>query len=536
MEPVRIRLLGGFGVQVGERPAAASAWRLRKARSLVKLLALAPGRRLHREQVLDTLWPDLEPAAASNNLHQALHVARRALASAGATSDSVYLRDDQLGLAPAASVWIDVAAFEAAAADARRRREPAAYETALELYAGELLPEDRYEDWAAERRESLAALQRSLLSELARLHETAGALELAIETMRRLLASDPTSEDAHVRLMRLLAGAGRHREALRHYQQLRQALHDDLDVEPSPASERVYQELLTQCTTSASNGSPAEPAPLRLEQRIAFCEVDGGRIAYSVVGHGPPLVLDSGWVSHLEFMWQADPCRRFLTALAESHTLIRWDRRGTGLSDRQRPDRSFEADVRALEAVVSTLGLRRFDLFAACNGSHVGALFASRHPDHIARLVLYGTWAAGPDLASAEVKASLLALIRAHWGLGSRTLADMFVAGEDAKTLDWFAQAQRASAAPEMAADLLAAIYTSDARAVLPTVRVPTLVLHRRADRAVPFRHGCEVAALIPGAVLVPLDGEAHLAYCGHTEPVLQAVSNFLAAPALRAG
>jgi pimeloyl-ACP methyl ester carboxylesterase len=262
---------------------------------------------------------------------------------------------------------------------------------------------------------------------------------------------------------------------------------------------------------------------------IPLCQSDGARIAYATVGRGPALVCDSGWVSHLEFMWQAGAYRRFIEALAQSRTIVRYDKPGTGLSDRQRSDFTAEAEVRALEAVITTLGLQRFDVLGTSQGGVVAALLARRRPQHIQRLVLYGTWAYGPDLTTDEVKASVLALIRAHWGLGSRTLADVFLAGEGAEAADWFAQAQRVSASPDVAADLLAESYKVDVRPILPTLKVPTLVLHRQHDRAVPFRLGREVASLIPGAILTPLIGAAHLPYFGDVHMIIEALNGFLA-------
>jgi pimeloyl-ACP methyl ester carboxylesterase len=266
-----------------------------------------------------------------------------------------------------------------------------------------------------------------------------------------------------------------------------------------------------------------------VDQRIQFCQSDGARIAYATVGRGPALVCDSGWVSHLEFMWQAGAYRRFIEALAQSRTIVRYDKPGTGLSDRQRSDFTAEAEVRALEAVITTLGLQRFDVLGTSQGGVVAALLASRRRQHIQRLVLYGTWAYGPDLTTDEVKASVVALIRAHWGLGSRTLADVFLAGEGTEAADWFARAQRISASPDVAANLLAESYRVDVRQILPTLKVPTLVLHRQQDRAVPFGLGREVASLIPGAILAPLIGAAHLPYFGDVDTIIEALSGFLA-------
>ena len=153
-------LLGGFAAAVDGVATPGTAWRLKKARELVKLLALAPGHRLHREQAMDVLWRDRGPAAAANNLHQAVYVARRAL-DAGA----IEVREEMLQL----RADVDVDRLELAAVEARRAGTPAAYRAALSLYGGELLPENRYDDWAAQRRDELAALARELEEELAAL-------------------------------------------------------------------------------------------------------------------------------------------------------------------------------------------------------------------------------------------------------------------------------------------------------------------------------------------------------------------------------
>ena len=157
---IAVTLLGGFGVVVNGERVPQAAWRLRKARELVKLLALAPGHRLHREQAMDLLWADRDPAAAANNLNQAVYVARRAL-----DRGAIEVRDEMLEL----TADVDVERLEFAAADARRARTPAAYRAALSVYGGELLPENRYDDWSAGRREELAELAAALGAELAAL-------------------------------------------------------------------------------------------------------------------------------------------------------------------------------------------------------------------------------------------------------------------------------------------------------------------------------------------------------------------------------
>ena len=174
MPETRIELLGGFSAVADGRLVPEGAWRLKKARELVKLLALTPQHRLHREQAMDTFWREKGPDAAANNLHQALHVARRALGA-----DAIELRDELLHLG--AAVTVDVDDFELAAADARRTGTPAAYRAALALYGGELLPENRYDDWVEGRRDELAELSAALADELGELGVVEGLRGLPID-------------------------------------------------------------------------------------------------------------------------------------------------------------------------------------------------------------------------------------------------------------------------------------------------------------------------------------------------------------------
>jgi predicted ATPase/DNA-binding SARP family transcriptional activator len=247
-QPLRLQLLGGFRAAVGEREIDPRAWKLRRAAAIVKLLALAPERRLHREQMIDLLWPDLDPEVAAHNLNQALYVARRVLEpSLGRKQPSRYLplQGQVLALCPDVTLDLDVAAFEAAADRANHGDDPAAVPAALALYSGELLPDDRYEDWASARREALRARFHGLLLALAGSRERDGCHDEAIAALARLVADEPTHEAAHVGLMRLYALTGQRARALKQYQQLHEVVGRELAVAPDPASERLYQEILT---------------------------------------------------------------------------------------------------------------------------------------------------------------------------------------------------------------------------------------------------------------------------------------------------
>jgi predicted ATPase/DNA-binding SARP family transcriptional activator len=271
-EHLRIQLLGQFRVRVGLRWIEDAAWRRRKAAAIVKLLALAPQHRLHREQLMDLLWPDFEPQAAASNLRTTLHAARRVLVSlageappAGDASPrqakrARYLHGDPLELCPAGTVWVDVHAFKAAAAAARQGPTPAAYQAALVLSSGTLLPEDRYEEWTLRRREELRSLYTSLLIELAQLHEAEGDLARAIETLQRVVAQDPAHEDAHTCLMRLYACSGQRYQALQQYRQLEATLASELDAEPGPALQQIYEELVDHRVLLSTPDAPT-PSP-----------------------------------------------------------------------------------------------------------------------------------------------------------------------------------------------------------------------------------------------------------------------------------
>jgi len=249
---VGIRLLGGFGVTVGDRLVAADAWRLRKAKTLVKLLALADGHRMHRDALVAVLWPERDAASAANNLHQALYVARRVLG--GASGALCCLRDDVVLLSEGAMPWLDTEAFDAACRRARRTRDPGDYRVAAELYRGDLLPEDRFEDWAEGPREALRERHLGLLVEYAEVLTARGEHTQVVDVVGAVTAADPFHEGAYRTLMTALAASGRRYEALAVFDRLREALVEEYAAEPEPATRRLYRDLLT------AGDAPAEAA------------------------------------------------------------------------------------------------------------------------------------------------------------------------------------------------------------------------------------------------------------------------------------
>ncbi|WP_123025269.1 alpha/beta fold hydrolase [Mycolicibacterium stellerae] len=268
-----------------------------------------------------------------------------------------------------------------------------------------------------------------------------------------------------------------------------------------------------------------------LESEIRFLPVGARHVAYEVRGGGPPLVAPAWWVSHLELDWQSPSFRRFWEGVADGYTLIRYDRLGVGMSDRtlRDSDLTIDEEVATLRKLLDELELERVSLIGGSCGSCTAIAFAAAHPERVERLVLYGSYPDGAQITAPGVGDAIIAAVRAHWGLGARLLSDIFLGGGDPREQERFAGLQREAATAEAAAELLGLVYRLDVRALLPLVRSQALVVHRRGDRAVPFRLGREVAAAIPGARFIPLQGSAHFPWHGDVDSVIRACREALA-------
>ena len=257
------------------------------------------------------------------------------------------------------------------------------------------------------------------------------------------------------------------------------------------------------------------------EQEIQFCQTrDGVQLAYSRMGNGPPLVKTGNWMTHLEFDFESPIWQHLYWELSRDHTLIRYDARGNGLSDRNVQDVSFESFVGDLEVVVDAAGLNRFALLGISQGCAVSIAYAVRHPERVTHLILFGGYAVGwakrsRSAAEKEQDEAMLTLMRLGWGQENPTFRQLFtsqfIPGGSKAQADWFNELQRISTSPEDAVRNLIANGDTDVTALLAQVSVPTLVMHSRGDARVPFDLGRRLAAGIPGARFVPLASGNHL-------------------------
>jgi pimeloyl-ACP methyl ester carboxylesterase/DNA-binding CsgD family transcriptional regulator len=255
--------------------------------------------------------------------------------------------------------------------------------------------------------------------------------------------------------------------------------------------------------------------------RIHFCRsADGARIAYAVHGEGPPLVQTPTWMTHLELDWTGPPWAPWLEELSRHHTVVRHDLRGCGLSDRDPASSDLESWVADLGAVVDAAGLDRFALMGLCQGGAIAAAYAARHPERVGRLLVYGSYVQGALVrrlraSEADEVEALALIIEQGWGRETPAYRELFTcmlmpdaSREDVRALT---EIERQSTSPEEAARLWRAFHRIDVAAMLPQIRVPTLVAHCRGDGMVPFTEGCRLAALVPDAEFLPLDGRNHI-------------------------
>lgn len=497
---VVINVLDAFAVQIDGTPVVDAAWARRDAAALVKVLALAEGRRLHREQLIDRLWPELDVDAAGPRLHKAAHYARRAMDR----QDAIVLRDEMVTLLPGVAVSIDAVEFERDARAALEGGGAPQAKQVLDRYGARLLPADPYAEWVAESRERLDELRKELLRQARR--------------WREVLDEDPLDEQAHVALMRELAQAGDPRAALRQFERMDRTLRRELGVAPGPEPLRLHEQLMQRL----HDAGPISPADLgRLEQEIRFCKTpDGITLTYASSGEGPPLVKAANWLTHVDHDWHSPVWRHWLTELSRCHRLIRYDVRGGGLSDWDIPPATFEDFVSDLETVVDQAGLDRFPLLGISQGAAVAVMYAARHPNRVTRLVLYGGYAQGTAVRARteeqrrkhEVE---MELMRLGWGRDEATFRQFFTTqfmpGGSKELWDAFNDLQFKTSSPENAARVLKVNGQVDIVDIAPQVMAPTLVLHARDDRRPPLEQGRLLASLIPDSRFVVLESSNHI-------------------------
>lgn len=260
-------------------------------------------------------------------------------------------------------------------------------------------------------------------------------------------------------------------------------------------------------------------AALQASQRVRFCRsADGTRIAYAVHGQGPPLLLDACWLSHLEFDWQSPVWRHYLTELGRIATVIRFDERGHGMSDRDCRDFTLERRIEDLSAVADHAGLRRFAIMAMAQGGPVALHYIHRRPERVSRLICASSYAAASRHVTDDDRAleeAFQAMIRAGWDrkdpMFRRVFTTMMIPDADEEQMAWLDELHQQAVTARTAYASRLERGRADASDLLADIHVPTLVIHSRHERMNDFEHGRILAAGIPDARLVPLESRNHI-------------------------
>lgn len=266
----------------------------------------------------------------------------------------------------------------------------------------------------------------------------------------------------------------------------------------------------------ATSGAAAAPPP---RQDIRYCRApDGVRLAYAVSGEGPPLVKAANWMNHLAYDWESPVWAHMLHGLSRGRTLVRYDARGNGLSDWEVPEVSLEAWVSDLETVVDAVGLERFPLLGISQGCGISIAYATRHPERVSHLILYGGGLKGAHKRSpedSERRKALTVLARHEWGLDSPAFRQMFtlrfLPEGTPEQIEAFNELQRRTTSAECAARYLEASANIDVSHLAAEVKTPTLVLHARNEIVWPITWAQQMAAAIPNARFVALNSKNHL-------------------------
>ena len=520
-----------FGVPMTVVQGRETRLPLKRAVALLAYLAFNKGP-VPRAHLAAMLWPDADEARARTRLRRLAYTLEDAvggrilssdndcLALVAQTVEIDALRFARFARSAVAAATFDENTLEQARQWVVRARRP--------LMQGIAFGSEVFDDWlkavSIEHEHLLARLLERLIDALGRRSEFASALDLA----EVLVALDVYREPSYVLLMQLHALQGHSAGVEATYTRCAEVLRAEFGIPPGPQTERAYLRMTADLKRLSSN---------RVERpSVRFAEGGLGAVAYTTLGTGEQtLVLAPGFVFHIEIALEHPPFRAFLEALADRFKVILFDRRGVGLSERLGATSTPAAMAADIAAILDHAGVQRAWLFGSSEGGLGAMRLAIDRPDRVQGLCLFGSLARGsaaPDypwaLPASAYDVWLRRLI-AGWGgaVGIETFAPS--EKDDPAFRAWWARLVRHAASPGGLETILGSLRDADLRADLGRIGVPTLVMHRRGDRAVRFEAGEHLAQKIPGAVWQPLEGDDHFWWCGDSAPVIQAILKFAA-------
>jgi DNA-binding SARP family transcriptional activator/pimeloyl-ACP methyl ester carboxylesterase/class 3 adenylate cyclase/tetratricopeptide (TPR) repeat protein len=519
---VEFELLGPLRVIEGDRDMTPAR---HKQRALLAMLLLHRDEVVRGAQLIEALWGEEPPGTAQTALHGHISALRKLIGT-----DRIRTRPPGY-LLQASAKELDVARFESLVARARERDDPgersACLREALALWRGEPLADLRDEAFAEREIARLEELRLAAVEDRVDADLALGQHHALVPELEPLVVEHPFRERLRGQLMLTLYRCGRQADALHVFQSGRKALVEELGIEPGPALRQLELRILRQ---DSSLGVPA----LRRQWPVYYARSGDLSIAYQVTGDGPiDVVLISGWVSHLDKDWEEPHHARFLERLGSIARLIRFDKRGTGLSDRPPGAADLEARIDDVRAVMDAAGSERPVLFGYSEGAPMAILFAATYPGRARALILYGAYAKrlDPDddypwAPTRNARRAYAEQLESDWGFESDMKA--MCPSADEAMARWWDERARSAASPGAIKALVEMNSLIDVRALLPVIRVPTLVVHRGTDYDVKVEEGRYIAEHVPGARFVELPGADHFVGID-PDQILDVVEPFLA-------
>jgi DNA-binding SARP family transcriptional activator/pimeloyl-ACP methyl ester carboxylesterase len=535
--PLDLSLLGVPSVRIGADPVRLS---LTRSYALLSYLALE-GRAVSREQLATLLWPDAETAIGRARLRRLLHQTEDLCAR-----DLFEGHDGSIALSRGA-VRCDAAAFRRVAraaiaggvpSESPSEVEALAHAACAPLMDGLHCDSEAFDDWLGAQRVEHEQLLCRLLVRLAEQQRVERRLDAAIDTVERLLRVDPFSEPAHVVRMALAADARDPTGVEAAFTRCADALRAEFGTKPAAATERAYAECLSRARTSDYADLVARD-DVHAPYEVRFALGRHGPVAYATLGRGSEaLVVMPGFVSHMEIAWEHPGIRGVLSRLAQHFKVVVFDRRGVGLSERIGAVSTIDAAAEDVLTILDSASIAKAWLFGSSEGGPAAIRLAGRHPSRVTGLLLFGAMARGSRAADYPWALHRdgfdvwMQNLVTHWGGPANIETFAPTLQHDPSTRAWWSRMLRHAASPASIRAVLAGLRDADVRDCLPTIRCPTLVMHRRGDRAVRFEAGEHLASSISGAEFVAMEGACHWWWVEQPDDVAKQLLRFTGRPA----
>lgn len=499
--------------------------------ALLAALIARRGQVVSIDRLVDLLWHDDLPQQPANAVQVLVSRLRSAAKAHGLDFDDLQTKAPGYVLDADVSD-IDAGVFEQLVGESAESELEGRIELlrqALSMWRGRAFGEYADVDIARLEAIRLDEVRRAAVVDLGAAMVGAQRPDEAVAILEPFIVEHPLDEGARAELMRGLYAQGRHVDALSVYQDYRGVLGDELGLEPSTALRQLEDDILQH---EMPDGRPAAAKPdssALASMVVRYLDTGDGAVAWAKVGVGPRLVVVPAWVTSLDVTASGrDPRSSLMDRLTSHAELLLYDRRGTGLSRGLVEDFSTGAASRELETVIEATG-GSAALLAISQAGPTALTVAARRPDLVSSVILFGTFASGPEtFGNPSLISAILDVVRSHWGVGSRMLAALYRPDASDAAAEHLGRVLRDSASREVAAGYLETVYSTDVTDLLSGLACPALVIHYRGDRVIPFSGGQQLAAAIPGAQFLALEGHYHLPDAQDLDRLVEAISRFL--------